>query len=76
MNSIERVETVLQGGIPDRVPVDLHNFLMTASHQICLSGVLTKWCGDGGGSNPLWHEFGHDVLLLENGTTAWRKPAL
>jgi hypothetical protein len=30
MSSVERTWTVLQGGIPDRVPVDLHNFMMTA----------------------------------------------
>ena len=30
MNSLERVRTVLAGGIPDRVPVTLPNFLMAA----------------------------------------------
>ena len=30
MNSVERTRTVLAGGIPDRVPVDLHNFMMVA----------------------------------------------
>ena len=30
MNSLERVRTVLAGGIPDRVPVCLHNFMMAA----------------------------------------------
>ena len=30
LTSLERVNTVLRGGIPDRVPVDLHNFLMVA----------------------------------------------
>ena len=28
MNSLERVRTVLAGGIPDRVPVCLHNFML------------------------------------------------
>ena len=28
MNSLQRVRTVLAGGIPDRVPVCLHNFMM------------------------------------------------
>src|SRR5579863_4673160 len=32
MNSLERVKTVLAGGIPDRVPVCLHNFMM-AVHE-------------------------------------------
>ena len=30
MDSIERVETVLRGGVPDRVPVDLHDFMVAA----------------------------------------------
>lgn len=30
MNSLERVKTVLAGGIPDRVPVCLHNFMLAA----------------------------------------------
>ena len=30
MNSLERTRTVLAGAIPDRVPVDLHNFMMLA----------------------------------------------
>jgi len=28
MNSLERVQTVLAGGVPDRVPVCLHNFML------------------------------------------------
>ena len=30
MNSLDRVRTVLAGGIPDRVPVCLHNFMLAA----------------------------------------------
>lgn len=30
MNSIERIQTVMSGGIPDRIPVMTHNFLMAA----------------------------------------------
>lgn len=30
MNSIERIRTVMNGGIPDRIPVMTHNFLMAA----------------------------------------------
>jgi uroporphyrinogen-III decarboxylase len=30
MNSLQRVQAVLQGKIPDRVPVCLHNFMMAA----------------------------------------------
>ena len=33
MTSFERVMTVVNHGIPDRVPVDLHNFL--SYHRLC-----------------------------------------
>jgi uroporphyrinogen decarboxylase len=71
MNSIERVRTVLAGGIPDRVPVDLHNFMMVAQ----ASGASFPEFFQNGeamaeGQIKAWREFGHDVLLLENGTAA------
>lgn len=71
MSSVERVQTVLQGGVPDRVPVDLHNFLMCAE----ASGLpFPEYLQDGeamaAGQIRLWREFGHDLLILENGTTA------
>ena len=71
MNSIERTWTVIQGGIPDRVPVDLHNFMM-AAHA---SGIpFPEFYQDGEamaeGQIKAWREFGHDVLLVENGTAA------
>jgi ribose transport system permease protein len=34
MTSFERVMTVVNHGIPDRVPVDLHNFLTTIAYAI------------------------------------------
>lgn len=71
LTSIERVETVLRGGIPDRVPVDLHNFMVTAQ----ASGMpFPEFFQDGEamaeGQIQAWREFGHDVLLVENGTAA------
>ena len=71
MTSRERTETVLAGGIPDRVPVDLHNFMMTAR----ASGMpFPEFFQDGAAMAEwqirAWREFGHDVLLLENGTAA------
>lgn len=71
MGSVERVEAVLRGEIPDRVPVDLHNFLMAAQ----LSGLpFSEFLQNGEvmaeAQLALWREFGHDVLILENGTTA------
>ena len=35
MNSLQRVRTVLGGGIPDRVPVSLPNFLV-AAREACV----------------------------------------
>ena len=71
MNSVERVQTVLRGGIPDRVPVDLHNFMMTA-HAAGLP--FPEYFQDGEamaeGQIRAWREYGHDVLVLENGTAA------
>ncbi|GMQ93839.1 MAG: uroporphyrinogen decarboxylase family protein [Acidimicrobiia bacterium] len=71
MNSVERVRAVLGGGIPDRVPVNLHNFMMTAE----ASGLpFPEFFQDGEamaeGQVQAWREYGHDVLLLENGTAA------
>lgn len=71
MNSIERVRTVLAGGIPDRVPVDLHNFMMVAEAS---GAPFAEFFQNGEamaeGQIKAWREFGHDVLLLENGTAA------
>jgi uroporphyrinogen decarboxylase len=67
----ERTAMVLRGGIPDRVPVAMHNFLVVAA----ASGLaFPEFLRDGDamaeGQINAWREFGHDVLLLENGTAA------
>jgi uroporphyrinogen decarboxylase len=71
MSSIERVETVLRGGIPDRVPVDLHDFMLAARRS---GRPLPAYFTDGEamaqGQIAAWREFGHDVVLVENGTAA------
>jgi len=72
MNSIERTLLTLEHKQPDRVPVDLHNFLVTAR----MMGVdsYPDFFRDGAamaeGQIQAWRRFGHDVLLLENGTAA------
>jgi uroporphyrinogen decarboxylase len=71
LTSVERVDTVLRGGIPDRVPVALHNFIVTA----LASGILFPEYFQSGeamaeGHLRAWREFGQDVLVLENGTAA------
>jgi uroporphyrinogen decarboxylase len=71
MNSIERVQTILQGGIPDRVPIDLHNFLMAAqSSGLPFQEYLQNGEAMAEGQIRQWREFCYDMLLLENGTTA------
>jgi len=69
--SLERVETVLRGGIPDRVPVSLHNFIMTAqSFGIPFPEYFQNGDAMAEGHLKALREFGHDVLVLENGTAA------
>ena len=69
MNSVERVGTAIGLREPDRVPVDLHNFLPAASasglpmSQVFRDGELLAEV-----MLSAWREFGHDMILLENGT--------
>jgi len=71
MTSIERVETVLRGGIPDRVPVDFHDFMVAAQRS---GAPFPDYFKNGEamaeGQIASWREFGHDVVLVENGTAA------
>jgi len=69
MTSVERVAAAIASKEPDRVPVDLHNFQLAArATGLPLSDVLR----DGGllaeAMLVAWREFGHDMILLENGT--------
>ena len=71
MTSLERVQTVLAGRVPDRVPVGLHNFLMACrmantdlSVALCDGEVLAA------AQLAAWREFGHDVIMHENGVHA------
>lgn len=70
-NSIERVEIVLRGGIPDRVPVDLHNFLMVAQASgLPFPEFMQSGEAMADGHIKAWREYGHDLMILENGTVA------
>lgn len=71
MTSLERVMTTLDHRIPDRVPVDLHNFL-TAVHHAGLPLGEALQDGELMAESQLtyWRDFGHDVLLVENGVIA------
>jgi uroporphyrinogen decarboxylase len=71
-NSIERTLRTLNFQPVDRVPVDLHNFMLTPK----ILGVtdFADFYRDGEamaeGQVKAWKRFGHDVLLVENGTAA------
>jgi uroporphyrinogen decarboxylase len=69
MNSIERVAAAIDGRTPDRVPVDLHNFL-PAAQAYGRPFTETFQQGEHLAQSMLdaWREFGHDMILLENGT--------
>jgi len=63
--------TVVNHGIPDRVPVDLHNFLTTTAYagmpmaQALQSGEMMAEA-----QLTFWRDFRHDMLLIENGVVA------
>jgi uroporphyrinogen decarboxylase len=69
MNSIERVRAAISLRPPDRVPVDLHNFQPAAyatglpMRQVLQDGELLAEA-----MLKAWSEFGHDMIILENGT--------
>ena len=71
MNSLERCVATIRLQPHDRVPVDLHNFMMT------LAGINLppeKKFRDGHllgeAQIAAWQRFGHDMLIVENGTGA------
>lgn len=72
MNSIERTMRTLRFEKPDRVPVDLHNFMVTA--RLMGAESYADFFRDGEamaeGQIKAWRRFGHDVVLVENGTAA------
>jgi uroporphyrinogen decarboxylase len=70
MNSLERVRTVLAGGIPDRVPVCLHNFMLATRE----AGVHMEDYR----VNPeviarvhlqAVEKYGHDCIMVDTDTT-------
>ena len=71
MTSLERTLAVLELRIPDRVPVALHNYLM-ACHMTGADFSQTLRSGELLAEAQLvaWREFGHDVIMHENGVCA------
>jgi MtaA/CmuA family methyltransferase len=69
MTSIERVQAAIDLKKPDRVPVDLHNFQPAAyATGLPLSEVFQDGELLAQAMMDAWREFGHDMILLENGT--------
>jgi uroporphyrinogen decarboxylase len=69
MNAVERVRTAIALRPPDRVPVDLHNFQPAAwATGLPLSQVFRDGALLAEAMLEAWREFGHDMILLENGT--------
>jgi MtaA/CmuA family methyltransferase len=69
MNSIERVRAAVELRKPDRVPVDLHNFQPAAKATgLSMSEVFQDGDLLAEAMLKAWQEFGHDMILLENGT--------
>jgi len=71
-NSIERMLRTLNFQPIDRVPVDLHNFMLTPKYLGVTDYADFYRNGEAmaEGQVKAWKRFGHDVLLVENGTAA------
>ena len=71
MNSLERCLATIRRQPHDHVPVDLHNFMMTLAginlppEKMFRDGQLL-----GEAQIAAWQRFGHDMLIVENGTAA------
>ena len=71
MTSLDRVMTVVNHEIPDRVPVDLHNFLTTIAYAgFPMAEALQSGEMLAAAQLKFWRDFGHDMLLVENGVAA------
>lgn len=71
MTSLERCLATVRHQPHDRVPVDLHNFMMTVKdvplppERLFCDGRLL-----GEAQVAAWRRYGHDMLLVENGTAS------
>jgi len=71
MTSLERCLATIRYEPHDRVPVDLHNFMMTiAGLELPPEKLYTDGQLLGEAQVAAWKRFGHDLLLVENGTAA------
>ncbi len=71
MNSLQLVNATIRLERTDRIPIDLHNFTVAAEDmemsyaKVFHSGELMAEA-----HIKQWEKYGHDMLLLENGTAA------
>src|SRR5208283_436532 len=71
MDAVERVAKVLRGGVPDRVPVGLHNFLMACRmHGGRFDEILRAGESMADAQLKFWRMCGHDLIMLEIGVCA------
>jgi uroporphyrinogen decarboxylase len=71
MTSLERCLATIRLQPHDRVPVDLHNFMMTlADVQLAPDKMFRDGQLLGEAQFAAWKRFGHDMLIVENGTGA------
>jgi MtaA/CmuA family methyltransferase len=70
MNSLERVQTVLAGGIPDRVPVCLHNFMMaTREAGVRMEDYRVDPEAIARVHLQALEKYGHDCFVVDTDTT-------
>ena len=70
MNSLERVRTVLAGGIPDRVPVCLHNFMLAAREAgVRMEDYRVNPEAIARAHLQAVEKYGHDCILVDTDTT-------
>lgn len=71
MNSIERTLAAIAFDKPDRLPVDLHNFQPAAAAMgVPLQEVFRNGELLAESQIKAWQAFGHDVIILESGTSS------
>jgi len=70
MTSRERCLATIRLQPHDRVPVDLHNFMMTLAGVKLTPDVFRNGPLLGEAQVATWKRFGHDLLIVENGTAS------
>jgi len=70
MNSLQRVQAVISGQIPDRVPVCLHNFMLAAREAgIPMEKYRAEPTAMARVHLQAWEKYGHDCILVDTDTT-------